>query len=183
MTEHAHVENLDKPGRCVGCGKDMRATEVGAKPKWTGPKKPKIHLSTGTYRVKVDAKDVTKLTPNQDNNFEQELDDLIMRLKDCISHEHTNQFGDRCITKVQFKQEMKALYQSSLEEAVRKKEYEVNVEVKLRELTIDGFKTFHNTWRPDNLTPTNILTIPLDSKGRTYVRIELATLTKDQDKP
>lgn len=32
MTEHAHVENLDKPGRCVGCGKDMRATEVGAKP-------------------------------------------------------------------------------------------------------------------------------------------------------
>lgn len=50
------------------------------------------------------------------NDLEAEMDDLIMRMKDCISHENNpdQQFGPRCITKVQFKQQMKALLASQV---------------------------------------------------------------------
>lgn len=43
--------------------------------------------------------------------LEAEMDDLIMRMKDCISHEdnHDQTWTDRCITKVQFKQQMKTV--------------------------------------------------------------------------
>ena len=48
--------------------------------------------------------------PNQ-SELEEQIDDLIMRLKDCISHEdrYDQPFGERCITRVQFKQQMKTL--------------------------------------------------------------------------
>lgn len=45
------------------------------------------------------------------DNLDKQIDDLIMRMKDCISHEnkHNQQFTDRCITKMQFKRELKSL--------------------------------------------------------------------------
>lgn len=48
--------------------------------------------------------------------IEQQIDDLIMRMKDCISHDenkHDQKWGERCITKVQFKQQMKDLIKDS----------------------------------------------------------------------
>lgn len=45
------------------------------------------------------------------DELREAMDDLVVRLKDCISHEnkHDQEFLPRCITKVQFKQEVAQL--------------------------------------------------------------------------